>query len=133
MRRTFFLVLITVAAHTVFMSFTGCKASEKSLQSAEKLEKSVSPKLGKHFIITYNSSKTHALCEQERDGDHSNRIFRYVVVKVADNTIVHEGSFRQGYVRWNDSKSLEVVNGSSMTGTEKSTEIRMINIESGQL
>jgi hypothetical protein len=131
MRGIFFHALITVFFHAVFITFTGCKVSEKSPQS-DQLEKIASQKLGANFTTTYNSLKTYALCQQARVGDHSDRIFRYVVIKLADNTIVREGSFRRGHVKWNDSKSLEILNG-SRNRNEDSSQISIVNVEAGQL
>jgi hypothetical protein len=96
----------------VFIPLVNCKSHGTPVPQKKKLEDVVSDRLGKKYELAYNASKTYALCQQQREADHPQRNFNYVVVRLADQQIVHEGSFRLGHVKWRDDTSIEVFNSS---------------------
>lgn len=122
---------ITLFVLTVFIALPGCRASEKNSKEHSEFEALVRQKLGQQYAIHYNTSKTHALCQQVREGDHSLRTFKYIVVKLQDNEVAFEGTFRMGHARWIDDRSIEVLNASRYAD-ETTAEKKIINIESGQ-
>lgn len=85
--------------------------------------------LGAENIIELNGSKTFALCQQKREADHFRRKFRYMVVRISDNAIVHKGIFSLGYVKWLNNDSIEVFSGSKAAKEESGTK-KIINVNS---
>jgi len=77
--------------------------------------------LGGHNSIELNGAKTFALCQQRPGADHARRQYRFVVIRLKDGAIVHEGAFSMGHVKWLDDESIEVVSASSSAegGTKK--------------
>jgi hypothetical protein len=95
------------------------RASQKDLDGLAQ------SRLGSHYTITYNASKAYAICEQTPSGDHINRKFKFIVVETSSNTIVKEGSFRNGYVKWIDEHSIEV----SSSGLDEKQDRQVINVK----
>lgn len=121
---------LTLVLLPLFMVLVSCKISEKNAQDKKtKFKALVKAELGEAHQVTYNAPKTYALCQQERQGDHLRRSFRYIVVRLSDNKVVYKGSFRMGYVAWYDESSIEVVTASSARDDEKT----IIDIRSDQL
>jgi hypothetical protein len=98
-------------------SFFACGSSSKASQA--ELDSLVTSRLGAHYTISYNQANTYALCQQSPSADHMNRSYKFIVVKVIDRTVVNEGSFKNGYVKWIDDRSVEVASG----GLDKKTVI----------
>ena len=107
----------------IFTSIVACSSSSKTAQA--ELDSLVKTKLGSHYTIAYNVSKTYALCQQSPGGDRMNRSYKFIVVKIADRKIVKEGSFKNGYVKWSEDNSIEV--GSA--GRDEKIDKRTIQIE----
>ena len=76
----------------------------------DTLEKTVKSKLGKEFSEEYNQSRTFILYKQEENPEKIGEPLKYLVVRVSDTTIVQEGYFTRGYVKWIDNKTIEVLN-----------------------
>jgi hypothetical protein len=127
-------ILLTPFVLFVSMTLVQCRASEKNRQDPKAaFESVVKKKLGERYTVSYNTSRTYALCQQSREADHMQRTFNYVVVHLATNKVVHEGSFSMGSVQWHDEKSIEVLdNSSSGRDDGKTNEKKVINIESDQ-
>jgi hypothetical protein len=111
----------------------GCSATENSGKPEAAFERTVKKQLGTQYVVSYNTTKTHALCQQTRSEDHSQRNFRYIVIKLSNNKVIHEGLFRMGYVRWVNDQSIEVLNSSVSRKDEKANDKKIININSDQL
>lgn len=111
-----------------------CRAAEKSSLDTAAFKSAVKAKLGEPYEVSYNKSQTYALCQQARSGDHIQRRFNYIIVRLADNKVIKEGSFRMGYVKWLDEDSIEVSssNASAAKDNEKATKKEIIDIHSGQ-
>jgi hypothetical protein len=128
-RSSFTLMLLPVC-----MILVNCRVAEKNTQDKKaKFEALVKSELGHAYQVSNNTLQTYALCQQERAGDHLRRNFRYIVVRLSDNKIVHKGSFRMGYVQWHDENSIEVSGASSARDNGDSGEKTIIPIRSGQL
>ena len=54
-----------------------------------------------------------------------NRTFKFIVVKISEKEIVSEGSFKNGYVKWVDDKSIEVASA----GEDEKLDKRVIVVE----
>jgi hypothetical protein len=124
-------LLLTVLIFLVSMALGGCRAAEKNKQEPQlSPENQAKSRLGVKYTVDYNVSKTYALYQQQRENDHSGRKFKYIVVRLKDNKITHEGSFSMGYVKWLDDKSIEVLNSSirNDSGGEK----KIITVNSNQ-
>lgn len=50
--------------------------------------------------ITYNATKTFALCQQIPNKDHAAKRYRFIVIRLNDQQVVHENAFSMGYVKW---------------------------------
>ena len=113
------ILLFTQLILFVLIALCGCKVPGNTSQSLnESFEDVVKLKLGPDYLVQNNSDNRFALCQQKRsDNDHMRRIFKYVVVQLKDNKIVREGSFVMGYVKWIDTKQIEVATTSD--GDEK--------------
>lgn len=122
-----FLITYIIASILIL----GCKTSAQSNSHQNDLETFVSQKLQGESEIKYNATKTFALCYEKRQGDHIKRVFRYFIVKIADNRIIEEGSFSSGYVKWISNDTIEVVSGSSLSNVEEPTK-KIIRLESKQ-
>jgi hypothetical protein len=122
---------ITLFLWIVSIALPGCRASEKKTKEHPDFDALVKQKLGQQYVVSYNTSKTHALCQQAREGDQLLRNFKYMVVKLQENKIVFEGSFRMGHALWIDDRLIEILSA-SVNGDETSAEKKIINIDSGQ-
>jgi hypothetical protein len=106
------------------VSVSGCSSSTRP--SHGTLDTLVKSKLGSRYTIQHNESKQYALCQQKTsDTDHAYRSFKFIVVKLSDNTIAAEGSFKNGYVKWIDGESIEV--SSSGADEKRLTKVLKIN------
>lgn len=54
-----------------------------------------------------------------------NRSFKFIVIKISEKKIVREGSFKNGYVKWVDDKSIEVASA----GADEKLEKQVIVVE----
>lgn len=105
------------------IAIIACSSSSKTSQA--DLDDLVKNRLGSHYTISYNHSKSYALCQQSSGGDHMNRSFKYLVVKISDRSVTNEGSFKNGYVKWVDDKSIEV----GASGMDEKIEKKVIQVE----
>ena len=92
------------------------------------LQRVVDNILGNGNIIELNETKTFALCEQKPTTDHARRQYRFVVIRLNDKAIVHEGTFSMGYVQWLDDKSIEVASGSP--SSDEGSTMKIIHVNS---
>jgi hypothetical protein len=117
---------LTIIFLLVF-TLSGCRSSQRSADQAA-LQQTADSTLGKENLIQLNETKTFALCQQEPGADHARKQYRFVVIRLKDRAIVHEGAYSMGYVKWVDDRSIEVVSGSpsSQAGGTK----RIIHVNS---
>lgn len=100
-------------------------------QPSSAAENIASTKLGKDISVSYNESNTLALYQQKPgEADHALRTYKYLVIRLSDNAIVHEGSFRAGYVKWADNTSVEVYSQNDLK-SEKDSDKKIIPVNSG--
>jgi len=118
---TIFLLLLSMAS-------AGCRGSQSTQGPEPGLQELTDEILGPGNTIELNDTKTFALCEQNHSADHARRIYQYIVVRLEDHSIAHEGDFRMGYVKWMGPESIEVVSGSS-SAKEGSTK-KIIHVTS---
>ncbi len=107
----------------VAVALIACGSTNQTAQTG--LDAFVKSRLGAHYTISYNSSRSYALCQQSGSADHINRIFKFLVVKTSNNALAKEGSFRNGYVKWVSDTAIEV----STSGLDEKTEKKIIDIE----
>jgi hypothetical protein len=119
----------TLLLLSVFIPLVNCKSQGTPVVQEKKLEDVARERLGKKYELAYNASKTYALCRQQREADHPQRNFNYVVIRLADQQIVQEGSFRLGHVKWKDDTSIEVLNSSIR---DEQGEKKIIRIDTDQ-
>jgi hypothetical protein len=115
-KAVFLILMISITA-------LGCGVSSTVPQA--ELEKIIKSKLGSSYAISYNVSKDYALCQQTSNGDHANRKYKYIVVKIDDHSIAHQGSFQNGYAKWSDNNSIEV----SSSGVDEKTKRQIIPVK----
>ncbi|MFZ6013029.1 MAG: hypothetical protein ACOYXT_21985 [Bacteroidota bacterium] len=109
-----------------------CSPASKSQYSGHRdLQTIAEEKLGKNFNAEYNAEKTYLLCKENRQGDHANRLFKFIVIKIADHSIVHEGTYKMGYVKWLDNESLEVATSNDPARDDQVSK-KIINVTSEQ-
>lgn len=80
-------------------------------------------KLGPDPIAEENESQTLILYK-EQPGGHVKKNYKFIVVRKSDNSIIHEGSYQMGYVKWNDDSSLELTSA----GADDRPEKKFINL-----
>jgi hypothetical protein len=114
----------TVFAILVSITLLHCRADNLHQEKPAALLKS---RLGEKYSASYNETKTYGLYQQQREGDHPKRKLKYVVVRLSDQSIVKEGSFQMGYVRWRDKDAIEVV--SSSGARDDQAEKKIITID----
>jgi hypothetical protein len=122
-------LVFTLCLLTVSISLMDCKGADTASQK-KTLDSVVSERLGNKYDLAYNASKTYTLCQQQRQGDHSQRNFKYVVVRLSDLQVVREGTFRMGNVQWQDDTAIEVLSFSSIR--DERGEKKTISILSDQ-
>ena len=81
-----------------------------------KLQEFISKKLGKS-TLEYNTSKEFVLC-YENEGNAS-EVYKYLIIRIRDQLIVEEGTFRPGYIKWINDDEIEI---RSIPGTFKSDD-----------
>lgn len=54
-----------------------------------------------------------------------NRAFKFIVVNISEKKVVREGSFKNGYVKWVDDKSIEVASA----GADEKLDKQVILVE----
>ena len=118
----------------LFVSITqwNCRAVEKNSGSDTIPEALIKSKLGEKYAVSYNRSKTFALCQQQNMNDHSQRKFKYVVIQLSDKKIVHEGTYQLGYVQWHGDNAIEVLNSSSSARDDTAGDKKIITINQHQ-
>jgi len=121
-RHPFTIILLLVS-----MTLSGCRASQNAPDQDTDLKGTAEKTLGKENIIVLNESGTFALCRQKPGLDHARRQYRFVVIRLKDNAIVHDGTFSMGYVKWLDDQSIEVVSGSPSLKEGGTKEIIHVN------
>jgi hypothetical protein len=100
----------------------GCAPTKGTQLSNEDQVKSI---LGSTYTVSFNDSKKFALYQQARVNDHVNRSFKYVVLRISDNKIVKQGSFRNGYVKWINDTSIEIASA----GKGETFDKNVVNVE----
>ena len=109
-----------------------CSPASTSQYSGHRdLQAIAEEKLGKNFSAEYNAEKTYILCKENRQGDQANRLFKFIVIKIADHSIVHEGTYKMGYVKWLDNDSLEVAT-SNDPARDDNVSKKIISVKSEQ-
>jgi hypothetical protein len=112
-----------------FIACSGCRGQKNiSRGEAPDLQTLADEALGVDNSIELNESKTFVLCFQTPTSDHARRKYRYIVVAIPNLSVVHEGVFNMGSVRWVDDESIEVVSGS--TSVQGSSTTRIIDVTS---
>jgi hypothetical protein len=122
-------LVFTLCLLVVSISLMDCKGADAASQK-NTLDSVVSERLGNKYDLAYNASKTYVLCQQQREADHNQRNFKYVVVRLSDHQVVREGTFRMGHVQWQDDTSIEVLSFSSIR--DEQGEKKIISIQSDQ-
>jgi hypothetical protein len=120
------LLAFTPLHFFVFIALLGCSTNRKVQDENSLLEAVVVEKIGQPYSVAYNVSKNHGLFEEKRVGDHVGRTIKYIVMRLEDRLVVHEGNYRLGVVKWKDDSSIEVTTFSSIrdeVGTKKIVNI----------
>ena len=110
--------------------WNGCHG-HKNMRRAEALDLQALADeiLGVDNSIELNTSKTFALCFQTPTSDHARRKYRYIVVgRLPHLSLVHEGVFSMGSVKWADDDSIEVI--SSSTSAQEGSMKKIIHVTS---
>ena len=110
------------------MALIGCRGTQSGSGKNTDLETWADEILGSGNIISLNETRTFALCYQDPSGDHALRKYKYLVVRLADRTIVREGIFRIGSVGWAGDESIEVI--SSSTSVREGSTKKIIHVTS---
>lgn len=111
----------------VSIALLSCGVSAKNRNDHDSIPSTLAKtRLGSDYTSELNSSKTYVLFQQQRSADHALRKIKYMVVRLDDNTVLMEGIFQGGFVRWHDDESVEVLNTRS-TGLEGEKKIINVN------
>lgn len=120
---------LTAILFLVFITLSGCRSTALNDDQVLELESLAKRKLGKDYMIEYNDSKKFALCQQNPLADNFRKKYRYFVIRISDKTILYEGTFSMGYVKWSNKLSIEVFS-ISKTGEEESSTKKTIHVNS---
>ncbi len=124
------LYLTTLSLFLISIIGVGCRSNSPLQQTASSTDQIARTKLGEPFSRVDNEDKTYALVQQVRRQDHLKQTIKYLVIQLKDNSIVHEGSFKMGYVKWNSNETIEVFNGDTLNDSK--SEKKIIHILSNQ-
>ncbi len=121
---TFTIILILI-----FITAGSCRSAQNKPDQDKNFASLVRQTIGAENEVVLNTSETYALCQQKRHADHFRRKIKYIIVRLSDNTIVREGTFSGGYVKWYNHDSIEVFS-SSPSGKEESSTKKIIHVNS---
>ncbi len=99
MKQFIILLLIIVA----------CKSSQTSNGTLPDLSE-VKAYLGESFETFSNNSETYALYTVTTDNKTVHPRVKYVVFDLRESKIIEQGLIRQGYIKWIDDSSIELMN-----------------------
>jgi hypothetical protein len=99
----FTLLLISVS-----ITLSQCSASQTA--GRNDLDSVALKALGKKYEMEFNESRSMVLCRQIIGDDHAGKTYKYIVIQLADHSVVHKGDYQYGYVKWVSDNSLEVSN-----------------------
>jgi hypothetical protein len=120
---------LTIFLLIAFIAFSGCGGQRNiSRGEARNLQAVADETLGIDNTIELNMSESYALCYQTPSADHARKKYRYIVVALPNLSVIHEGIFSMGSVKWADDESIEVVSGSTSLRGAGTTKI--INVTS---
>lgn len=119
----------TIILILIFITAGSCRSAQNKPAQEKNFASLVTQTIGAENEIVLNTSETYALCQQKRHADHFRRKIKYIVVRLSDNTIVREGYFNGGYVKWYNHDSIEVFS-SSTSGKEENSTKKIINVNS---
>jgi hypothetical protein len=110
-------ILLIVVCIGVFSCCNSCSSSRKV--KAEQIHSLLQEKLGSSLTQEKNSSGNFILYKQDQPETNIKIALKFVVVNIAENTIIYEGSFLPGYVKWHSDSELEIL---SVPGTIQADE-----------
>ena len=86
-----------------------CKSSATKKETSESsIQDLVKSTLGDNVTTDLNASKTYSLIQQlQEPKDIGGKSVHFIVIRLSDTTIVLEGSFMRGYVKWTNDNTLE--------------------------
>lgn len=91
----------------MLMLLTNCKSSHTKKEISDGSIQ-IKTQLGEDVTTAYNASKSYALLQQIQDPKNiGSKKIHFIVMRVRDSVVVHEGSYMHGYVKWVDDNSLE--------------------------
>ncbi len=91
----------------VLLTLATCKVASSQKQGTS-LDKLITDRLGKEVVAENNPGGSYRLYKQPTGG-HVSRLYKYIVIRLSDESIAAEGTYRMGYVKWKDDVTLEVV------------------------
>ena len=104
-------VWLTLFLFLVSIVLLSCGASANKRSDQDSIPSALAKaRLGSHYASAFNSSKKYILFQRQGGPDHLRRRIKYLVVRLDDNSVVLEGSFQDGFVKWHDDQSVEVLN-----------------------
>jgi hypothetical protein len=105
---------------------TGCASRQKLPVPNDPLASAIIARVGEPYTSAYNGSGSHGLFVEKRGDGHAEQNVKFVVIRLKDYKVVHEGNYRLGGVKWKDDFSIEVTTFSSVrdeVGTKKIVNI----------
>lgn len=99
--------LLVTACIAVFNLIGSCSPSKRL--KPEQINTLVQEKLGTVFTQEVNSSGNFVLYTQNPAEANVKSALKFIVVDIRKNTIIYEGSFLPGYVRWHSETELELL------------------------
>lgn len=101
------LLLLVAVVWTV----SNCKTRAGTTQVAGDTELRIAQKFKNNYTTVNNSSGTHVLLTEpiEAAAIETHNI-PFMVMRLADSVIVHEGSYFRGYVKWVNDSTIEKLN-----------------------
>jgi hypothetical protein len=125
--------LLKISLHSVSLALllvlTMCKAADSNQTQENAVDKIVKERLGLETTFENSANGTYRLYKQT-GGGHAARSYKYLVVRLSDQTVVSEGQYRMGYVKWKDDATLELVTSNGPADREPEKKFINLNINS---
>ena len=100
--------------------FSECQ-STKGVAIPDSVINVAESQLGKPCEFFYNAERTHVLSYSSQSNQMAKRT-KFLVIRVDNGEVVESGSFRPGYIKWIDNKTLELLDAPEVVGLDDSID-----------
>lgn len=117
---------LTYSLFATSLYMASCNSTKHRLKVSPDLGNLIAKKLGENTEKEYSPDKSFAIYRQKPGSEsHAKTRYSYIVVRYSDSTIVHEGTFQMGSVRWAGRDVIELV---TFDDDKNETVMKFINL-----